>query len=198
MAYTKFQICSRALTRIGANPIASFDDSAAQTESRVAGREWDPFIEGVLTEHPWKFATKDAKLVHIATPARLKFKELWQLPSDILDLHGIFLYESDGDDIPIPYERLEDKVATDYDETHELYARYVYKVPETLWPPYFVDLVTEGLEAVFTGALKRDRKLAEEIKEHWERVTKPIARNRDSQQQTSRKFPRSRLVAIRN
>ena len=197
MAYTKFQICSRALTRIGANPISSFDDSSAQTESRVAGREWDILVETLLTEHHWSFAKKEAALNHLTTANNIRYEELWQLPSDILDLHGIFLVNSAGDDIPIPYEVIEDKIACDYDETHTLYARYTYSADVTLWPPYFIDVVSEGLEAVFAGAIKRDAKLSESIKERWLKITKPRARNLDSKKQTARSFPVSRLISVR-
>ena len=197
MAYTKFQICSRALTRIGANPISSFDDSSALAESRVAGREWDILVETLLTEHKWKFAQKEVAINHLTTANKVRFEELWQLPSDILDLHGVFLVNSAGDDIPIPYERMEDRIACDYDENHTLYVRYTYKASESLWPPYFIDVVSEGLEAVFAGALKRDSKLAEEIRSRWEKITKTRARNLDSQGQTARSFPTSRLVSIR-
>lgn len=197
MAYTKFQICSRALTRIGANPISSFDDSSAQTESRVAGREWDILVEALLTEHRWKFATKETSLNHLTTANNVRYEELWQLPSDILDLHGIFLVNSAGDDIPIPYERMEDKIACAYDENYTLFARYTYKVTESLWPPYFIDVVTEGLEAVFRGAIRRDAAGAEKIRERLEGVTKRRARNLDSQGQTARSFPESRLISVR-
>ena len=197
MAFTKFQICSRALTRIGANPISSFDDSSALTESRIAGREWDILIEALLTEHRWNFAKKEAALNHITTANNVRYEELWQLPSDILDLHGIFLVNSAGDDIPIPYERIEDKIVCDYDEPHTLYARYTYKADVTLWPPYFIDVVSEGLEAVFTGAIRRNASGAEKIRERWEEVTKRRARNLDSQGQTARSFPESRLISVR-
>ena len=197
MAYTKFQICSRALTRVGANPISSFDDSSALTESRVAGREWDILVETLLTEHKWKFAQKEVAINHLTTANNVRFEELWQLPSDILDLHGVFLVNSAGDDIPIPFERMEDRIACDYDENNTLYVRYTYRATETLWPPYFIDVVSEGLEAVFAGALKRDSTLAEKIRERWEKVTKIRARNLDSQGQTARSFPTSRLISIR-
>ena|SRR3990167_9759470 len=197
MAYTKFQICSRALTRIGANPISSFDDSSALTESRVAGREWDQFVEALLSEHRWGFARKEKTLDHLTTATNVRYTELWQLPSDMLDLHGIFLVNSAGDDIPIPFERMEDKIATDYDENNTLYARYTFKASEGLWPPYFVEVVTEGLEAIFAGAIKRDSELAETIRKRWREITKPKARNIDSQGQTARSFPTSRLISVR-
>ena len=197
MAYTKFQICSRALTRIGANPISSFDDSSALTESRVAGREWDILVEALLSEHRWKFAQKEKSINRLTTANNVRFTDLWQLPSDLLDLHGIFLVNSAGDDIPIPFERMEDKIACDYDVPSILYARYTYKATESLWPPYFIDVVTEGLEAVFRGAIRRDAEGAEKIRKRWEEVTKRRARNLDSQGQTARSFPESRLISVR-
>lgn len=195
MAQTKFDICTRALRRIGASGIDSFEDET--TESNVAGAEYEPLVETLLTERRWRFATKESALNHLTAVPQVRWTELWQLPSDMLDLHGVFLVNSSGDDIPIDYERIQDRIACDYDETHTLYAVYTARFDEVYWPAYFTQLVTEELEAIFTKAIKRDHAGAEKIRDRIEERTKPIARARDGQQQTARKFPPSRLVSVR-
>lgn len=195
MSQTKYDICTRALRRIGAASIDSFEDGT--TESNIAGAEYEPLVEELLSERRWRFATKESALNHITTVPQVRWSELWQLPSDMLDLHGVFLVNSSGDDIPIDYERIQDRIACDYDETHTLYAVYTARFDETYWPAYFTRVVVESLEAVFAEAIKRDSERAANIRRRLDEVTKPIARARDGQQQTARKLPPSRLVAIR-
>lgn len=192
MAQTRFDICSRALQRVGADSIASFDDGT--TESDVAGREYPPLVETLLSEYRWRFATKDAELNHLTEAPLVGYDEYWQLPSDLLDLHGVFL----ADETTIQYERRQDRIACDYDETSRLFCTYTASFAESFWPAYFVEVVTEALEVVFAQAIARDIKIAESKRKHLDTVTKPMARSRDSQQQTSRQFPASRLVAIRS
>lgn len=192
MAQSKFDICTRALHRIGADSITSFDDGT--TESDVAGQEYSPLVESLLSGYRWKFATKDAELNHLTEEPLVGYDEYWQLPPDILDLHGVFL----ADETTIQYERRQDRIACDYDENNRLFAVYTASFSEPYWPAYFVEVVTEALEAVFAKAIARDLKLSESIQKHLEGVTLPQARSRDSQQQTSRQFPASRLVAIRS
>lgn len=195
MAQTKYDICTRALRRIGAAAISSFEDGT--TESNVAGSEYEPLVEALLSERRWRFATKESALNHIVTVPQVRWTELWQLPSDMLDLHGVFLVNSSGDDIPIEYERIQDRIACDYDENHTLYAVYTARFDEVYWPAYFTQVVTESLEAVFCEAIKRDSERAKDIRKRLDEVTKPIAKARDGQQQAARKFPPSRLVTIR-
>ena len=192
MSQSRFDICTRALQRIGADAISSFDDDT--TESDIAGREYDPLVETLLSEYRWRFATKDVELNHLTEAPNVGYDEYWQLPADLLDLHGVFLADSTA----IQYERRQDKIATDYNENNRLFAVYTAKFAESYWPAYFVEVVTQALEVVFAQAIARDEKLSSARREHLEKVTKPMARSRDSQQQTSRQFPASRLVAIRS
>jgi len=191
MAQSKFDICTRALQRIGANSIDSFDDGI--TESDIAGQEYSPLVENLLTNHRWKFARKRVALNHLIEEPVIGWTDYWQLPSDLLDLHGVFI----SSNVPIVYERDQDKIACDYDENHTLYAVYTASFAESFWPAYFVEVVTEALEAVFWRAIVRNPDQANQTRDHLEKVTLPKARNLDSQQQTARKFPPSRLNAVR-
>ncbi len=191
MSQTKFDICTRALQRIGADSITSFDDGT--TESDIAGKEYSPLVENLLSGYRWRFATKDAELTRLTAVPLIGWDYYWQLPSDLLDLHGVFI----DDQVSIEYERRQDRIACDYSSSDRLYITYTAYFDEAYWPSYFVEVVTEALEAIFTGGVARDFEGARKIKEHLEGVTLPKARSRDSQQQTSRKFPASRLITIR-
>ena len=56
---TKFDICSRALTMVGANTISSFDDGT--TESDVADQLYEDTLRSLLTQTRWRFSTQQVK-----------------------------------------------------------------------------------------------------------------------------------------
>lgn len=188
MAQTKFDICSRALVRVKCRPIASFDDGIA--ESDVAGQEYDPLVESELAAHRWRFAAKQATLNRLSETPLGRWAYYFQLPNDLLALHGVF-----AGGRAIPFDRYQDRVACDAAET--VVADYTYRPPETLWPPYFVEAVAARLASVFARALARDDALARQLAEETDKVLLPRARALDSQQRTARRLAASRLVAAR-
>lgn len=192
MAVTKFDLCTRALQRVGASSIDSFDDET--TESNVAGREYPLLVETLLSEYRWNFAKKRAALDHLEEVPSVGWSDYWQMPADLLVLRGVFL--SGG--APIVYDIDQDKIACDYDENHTLYAVYTASFEESYWPAYFVELVTESLEVVFWNAIARNPGQANETRKHLEGITKPVAKAQDGQQRTARQFPQSRLISIRS
>lgn len=183
---TRYDICSRALVRIGARPIASFDDDT--DEARVAGREYEPLVETELSKR-WRFATTQADLNRLSEAPLERWQHFWQLPGDLIVLNGIRAAGAQ-----IPFDRYADRVACDASD--DVVADYVFRVSEDRWPPLFREALTIRLEAIFWRGLKRasadaadadaraDRKFAE-------------ARNSDAQQQTPRQVHASRLVSVR-
>ena len=55
MALSDVALTSRALIRIGAAPITSFDDGTAQSE--IAGALFGPTRDALLSAYAWSFAT---------------------------------------------------------------------------------------------------------------------------------------------
>ncbi len=58
--YTKIDLCSAALLKLGENPIASFNDNSAS--ANLALTLYDNVLAGLLTLHPWRFAQKQYDL----------------------------------------------------------------------------------------------------------------------------------------
>ena len=78
MALTALILCSRALLKLGAQTIASFDEGTAEAE--VAANLYPAVRDALLSAHPWSFATGQAALVRLdATPAA-DFRHAFQLP----------------------------------------------------------------------------------------------------------------------
>ena len=64
MAISKTEICNKALTLIGAEPITSITDSAENAQ--VANRVYDLSLKSILSEAPWVFALKRELLARSA------------------------------------------------------------------------------------------------------------------------------------
>ena len=82
MALTAITLCARALTKLGAQPIASFEDGTAEGE--VANSLYPGTRDALLASHPWSFATTQAALPRLAQSPSAEFRYAFQLPPDFL------------------------------------------------------------------------------------------------------------------
>jgi len=82
MALTAIGLCSRALLKIGATPIAAFDEGTAEAE--VAAGLYGPTRDALLSARPWSFATAQATLPRLADAPVADYDYAFQLPADFL------------------------------------------------------------------------------------------------------------------
>ncbi|TVR81916.1 MAG: hypothetical protein EA405_07905 [Rhodospirillales bacterium] len=82
MAVTAFQLCARALVKIGAHPISSFDEGSV--EAQVAASLYPVVRDALLSIHPWNFAIKQERLAKLTSPPVADFAHAFALPSDCL------------------------------------------------------------------------------------------------------------------
>lgn len=82
MSLTDVALCSRALIRLGAAPISSFDDGSA--ESEIAGALYGPVRDGLLSAYPWSFATGQAALPRLEDAPAADYAYGFTLPNDFL------------------------------------------------------------------------------------------------------------------
>jgi hypothetical protein len=189
MATTKFDICSRALTRCGLNPITSFEDGT--TEAIVAGREYEDLVESALAGYRWGFAKKQVRPTRLTVTPEDEWDYYWQLPTDqMVSLHAVKVGGK-----PIEFDRYEDRIACDAEDG--VVIDITFRPDERYWPAYFRDLVTEKLEAVFMKAIKRDFGAERRILVDIEQSTLPKAKATDSQQRTLSRLPSARLRTTR-
>lgn len=188
MAISRIDVANRALKRIGAEPIASFEDETVQA-SQVAG-EYETLLSEALQLRRWRFATAEATLVRLLdTPQSDRWEFAYQLPVGLIDLHNV---TQSG--IPVEYDVLSDKVFTD--AQGPLVAEYSFRPEERLWPGLFLGAFTSELASVLAvGMLDNDEKADFELKRaqrQW-----PRAFLADSQQRTARKLRTPGLIAVR-
>jgi len=134
---TDVELCARALTRLGLEPITSFDGSA---EATVCQRQYPVVRDAYLTEQPWWFNTKMAALTRLAGTPEAVWEYRFQLPNDFLSLIEIveprYLepYELEGEN------RLLAGVKS-------VTIRYNARLDESLFPAVFADALSWRLAA---------------------------------------------------
>ena len=187
-ASTQIDVCNAALTLVGANRIASFDEETA--ESIVCNEHYERTVRAALSRHPWRFATD---LVELGapltdTPAG-KWGAAFQAPPNML--RGIAVRSGATN---IEYDRFGDKIFADRDDG--LTIEYVFRAEEAAWPAYFEEAIVHELAHRFSIALARDSDLKTDLRKDLGPLW-ASARLSDSQQQTARRVEPSRLVAAR-
>lgn len=159
MAMSRIDLCSRALLKIGANPIASLTEGTAEAD--VAGNLYDYVRDALLSAHPWHFATTQKKLA--ALPGSEAATNGYALPSDCLRVLYAGSYEGGSG---LVY-RLSNR--TLHTNAAEIYLTYVFRADEADYPPYFDKVLIAHLAAEFcipltdsTSRWESLRKIAEE------------------------------------
>lgn len=134
---TAIDIVSRALIKIGANPISSFDEPTREAE--VAGNLYDGIRDSELTTYLWNFATQTVELNREdVTPLDKSLPYVYQLPSDHLRTRHIF--NTSGNNVGY----LEEGNKIYCDETRA-FIRYLYRAPESKFPEFFIDSLVARL-----------------------------------------------------
>lgn len=82
MAISAISLCSRALLKIGAGSISSFADGTVEAE--MAANLYPGIRDGLLSAHPWSFATAQASLPRMEAEPVADFKYAFMLPTDFL------------------------------------------------------------------------------------------------------------------
>lgn len=188
MSLTSIDIANRALLRVGAERIASFDDRT--TEAAQAAAEYEALVAAKLAERRWRFAAAEATLARLAaTPQSGRWLHAHQLPPDLIALHNVT-----AAGMPVRFDRLGDKVFAD--DAGPLVIEYTWRAPEHLWPGHFAAAFTSELTALLARGLRNDLEFARlELREAaaaWQR-----AALEDSQQRTARRLPVSPLITVR-
>ncbi|MCW2245357.1 hypothetical protein M2352_000948 [Azospirillum fermentarium] len=82
MALSAIGLCSRALLKIGAAPLSSFDDGTA--EAQVAQALYATTRDALLSANAWSFATMQERLPRLAAEPVADYTAVFQLPAGFL------------------------------------------------------------------------------------------------------------------
>jgi hypothetical protein len=188
MALTALALCSRALLRIGAQPVASLDEGTAEAE--VAANLYAPVRDALLSAHPWSFATGQASLPRLAARPQADLAHAFQLPPGFLRALSAGAGERGRG---LPYRIQEDRLHAD---VQDVVLTYIFRPDESAFPPFFAQALVARLAAEFCLPLTESASRAELLFRLAESELRH-ARQVDSQQDTPRGIEDFPLITVR-
>ncbi len=162
MALTKFDICSQALIKCGAETITSFTDGTH--ESNVCSVMYDTTKKSLLYYTFWNFAIKKVQLNKLnETPTDAKFLYAHSLVGNVIRIRSVFNEFGQAD---YGYKKEGLKI---FSNNNNVFLEYVDNVDETNMPSFFVEalvakLATEINEAI-TGSGTLTTRLAQDFQQ---------------------------------
>lgn len=136
---TDLDLVNRALTKLGASPIAAFTDPSV--EASTAGILYPASRDALLASYPWRFATRRAALVQRPDPPAADFRLAYDLPADFLRALSL---GGAGRGRGARFAIAEDAVLTDIDPA---ILTYIAAVGETAMPPHVQDALVARMAA---------------------------------------------------
>lgn len=188
MALSSIALASRALMKIGAQPISGFDEGTA--ESLLAAALYPSTRDALLSAHPWSFATARRRLPRLAAVPTADFAHAYQLPADFLRALSA---GSAGRGRGLDYRLSERRLLTDSDE---VVLTYLFRPAESGFPPFFDLALIARLAAEFCLPLTESGSRAEALGRMAEEEFRR-ARLIDSQQDVPERFEDFSLIAVR-
>lgn len=188
MALTSIALCSRALLKIGAGSIASFDEGTAEAE--VAANMFGSTRDALLSAHSWTFATGQAALPKLVAQPVADFANAFQLPTDFLRALSA---GNPGYGHGIAYRIVERRLHANADAVT---LTYIFRPDEAVFPPFFDQALIARLAAEFCIPLTESTSRSETLNAL---ADKEVARAKtiDMQQDTPARIERFALVEVR-
>jgi hypothetical protein len=136
-------LCSKALGKIGACGIVSFDEGTPEAD--LAGSFYPVVKARLLSSFPWSFATRSAGLARVAGGGLLGYGACFALPNDFLSVVKV----SPG----VPYKIASGRLCSN---AAAVALTYVADVDEAAMPPVFTSAFVYALAAEFSISLLDD------------------------------------------
>ncbi|MDB5371016.1 MAG: hypothetical protein JWP20_2574 [Roseomonas sp.] len=188
MALSALVLCSRALLKIGAQPVASFDEGTAEAE--VAVNLYPSVRDALLSAHPWSFASGQMELPRLLDTPHADYRYAYQLPADFLRALSA---GAGGSGRGLNYRLHERRLHTDADRVT---LTYLFQPSESEFPPFFASALVTRLAAEFCIPLTESTSRAELLHRLAENEFRS-ARLTDSQQDTVRALEDFPLITAR-
>lgn len=189
MALSDVGLCSRALIRLGAAPLSSFDDGTA--ESEIAGALFAPVRDALLSAYGWSFAAGQASLIPLAEPPMADYAEAFALPNDFLRALSA---GTGGKGRGLNFRIARNALHTD---ASSVLLTYIFRPAEEEFPAYFDAALIARLAAEFCIPVTENTSRAETL---FRLAEAEFARARqiDAQQDTPGRIEDFSLINARN
>jgi hypothetical protein len=188
MALNDVALCSRALIRIGAAPITSFEDGTA--ESEIAGALFGSVRDALLSAYGWSFACGQMSLSQLETPPVADYSNAFQLPNDFLRA----LSAGNG----TRGRGLNYRIARGalHANSNEVVLTYIFRPEEEEFPPYFDQVLITRLAAEFCIPVTESTSRAETLYKLAD-IEQQRARQIDAQQDSPGRLEDFSLINAR-
>lgn len=188
MNYTNISLCSKALLKIGASTIASFEEGTAEAE--VSANLYPYIRDGLLSMYPWSFAVTQVRLPRLEGTPVADYKYAYLLPNDFL---RVVSAGGNGRGRGIEFRISENCIHTN---ASEINLTYIFRPAENAFPAYFCEALINKLAFEFCLPLTESTSRAEFLSSQ---ASDSISRARsiDAQQATPSCFEDFTLVEIR-
>lgn len=189
MHNTNIDICSKALIKIGATSISSFDEPTAEAE--VAQNLYDISKTSLISSYPWNFAIKQTKLNRLNQTPVSDYQFSYMLPNDCLRIISAgSTYKSKG----LEYRIFNNQLQSNY---QDIVITYIADIIAEQLPVFFTEVLIAKLAAQFCLPLTESTSRAEFLTKRFEEELKK-AKLLDSQQSTPKAFEDFSLLEARS
>jgi hypothetical protein len=171
MAISKTEICNKALTLVGANPITSLTDDTQN--ARILNRVYEQSLRSILSEAPWVFALKRTLLATSADSLEWNDTNenyLYVKPNDM-----IRAFRANDDDAI--WRQLGNYIVSD---TNDLGLEYVYYLDQpSSYTSSFVEAFIDKLCTDIAFMILNSKTVAQTFNEKYEQISlsKAMAEN---------------------
>lgn len=155
MALSDIALCSRALIRLGAAPISSFDDGTA--ESEIASALFGTTRDALLSAYGWSFAMGQVTLDLLDAAPIADYQHAFQLPADYLRALSA---GAGGRGRGLNYRITRNVLHCDADAVT---LTYIFRPEEEEFPPYFDAVLIARLSAEFCIPVTENTSRAEAL-----------------------------------
>lgn len=188
MALSNIGLCARALVRLGAAPITSFDDDTV--ESEIAGILYASVRDALLSAYPWSFATGQVHLTKLSDAPTADYASAFQLPNDFLRAISL---GSNGRGRGRRYRILRDALHCNEDAVT---LTYIFRPEEEEFPAWFDSALIARLAAEFCIPVTENTSRADTLARFAENEF-IRARQIDSQQDSPNRIENFNLIDVR-
>ena len=188
MSDTAITLCSKALTKIGAKSITSFEEDTAEAE--VANQLYEPTLQNLLASYPWRFALKQKNLARLTNTPVSDYQYAYQLPGDCVRvLSAGQNIKSSGLDYKIVGQSL-------HTNAENVILNYICRPEEDDFPAFFKEALIGKLATEFCLPLTESTTRTDYVKKMSE-TSISSARLIDSQQNINSTFQDFSLIEVR-
>ena len=188
MSDTAITLCSKALIKIGAKSITSFEEETAEAE--VANQLYEPTLQNLLASYPWRFALTQKALARLTEKPISDYQYAYQLPNDCVRvLSAGQNIKSSGLNYKIVGQKL-------YTNANEVVLNYIRRPEENSFPAFFTEALIGKLATEFCLPLTESTARTDYIKKLSDGEI-ASARLMDSQQNINSSFQDFSLIEVR-